>query len=423
LTRFRSPRLLLYSLISTSGVILSLVLGRTDPLLLTLPFLVVLAAAAIAARTRPELKLQITFDRAKALEGEDVEIDIEVATNSGTFQVAFVLDAAMGINITDPPEAVVVGVGSPATMRARIRCRRWGAYRLGGGRLQARDLLSAFVYERVIQPTVDLRVYPRPERLRSLLRPHSLRPSFGSLVSRAAGAGLEFADIREFAPGDQRRHVNWKATARRGRVHVNLFHPEWNSDVVLLVDTFAEVTGDTQSSLELAVSAATSAAIEFIRRRDRVGLLMVGGTIQWLLPGMGVRQLYRIVDRLMQTKLAFSYAWPDAHAIPQRVIPPGALLVALTPLVDRRMSAILLDLRARGHDVAVVEISADALLPATHSHREQLARRLWRLHRSAIRYRFQQAGLPVSVWEPGRPLQIPFLELQRFRRTSRRVHV
>jgi uncharacterized protein (DUF58 family) len=138
---------------------------------------------------------------------------------------------------------------------------------------------------------------------------------------------------------------------------------------------------------------------------------------------MGVRQLYRIVDSLMQTKLAFSYAWPDAQAIPSRVIPPGALLVALTPLADRRMSAILLDLRARGHDIAVVEISAEALLPATHSQREQLARRLWRLHRSAIRYHFQQAGLPVSVWEPGHPLQIPFMELERFRRTSRRVHV
>jgi uncharacterized protein (DUF58 family) len=400
-----------------------LVFGRTLPVLLTCPFLVVLVAAAITARTRPDLELRITVDRAKALEGEDVEIAIEVAINKGSFEVAFLLDPAMGMDVIDPPEAVAVEVGSPATMHGRIRCRRWGVYGLGGGRLQARDLLSAFVHERVVQPTIDLRVYPHPERLRSLLRPHSLRPRFGSLVSRAAGAGLEFADVREFAPGDQRRHVNWKATARRGRLHVNLFHPEWSSDVVLLVDTFAEVTGDTRSSLELAVSAATSAAIEFLRRRDRVGLLTVGGTIQWLLPGMGMRQLYRIVDSLMRTKLAFSYGWSGAEAIPSRVIPPGALLVALTPLVDRRMSAILLDLRARGHDIAVVEISADALLPATHSQREELARRLWRLHRIAIRYRFQQAGLPVSVWEMGRPLQVPFMELQKFRRTSRRVHV
>jgi uncharacterized protein (DUF58 family) len=205
-------------------------------------------------------------------------------------------------------------------------------------------------------------------------------------------------------------------------MHVNLFHPEWSSDVVLLVDTFGDVVGSDQSSLELAVRAATSAAMEFLRRRDRVGLLTVGGTIQWLLPGMGVRQLYRIVDALMQTKLAFSYAWPNAKAIPPRVIPPGALLVALTPLVDRRMSSILLDLRARGIDIAVVEISAESLLPNTANQREQLAHRLWSLHRSAIRYQYQQAGLPVSVWELNRPLQIPFTELKRFRRTSRRAH-
>jgi uncharacterized protein (DUF58 family) len=402
---------------------LSLVLGRPDPLVLTLPFLVVLSAAAITSRTRPDLEVRITLDRAKALEGEDVEIDIEITTSRGTFEVAFVLDPAMDIDVIDAPDAIVVNVGSPVTMHGRIRCLRWGVYRLGGGRLQARDLLSAFVYQRVVLPTIDLRVYPRPERLRSLLRPRSLRPTFGSLVSRSAGEGLEFADIREFAPGDQRRHVNWKATARRGRVHVNLFHPELSSDVVLLVDTFAEVTGDTQSSLELAVSAATSAAIEFLHRRDRVGLLTVGGTIQWLLPAMGIRQLYRIVDSLMQTKLVFSYRWPSAETIPPRVIPPGALLVALTPLVDPRTSTILLDLRARGFDIAVVEISADSLLPTSPNHREQLARRLWRLHRSASRYRFQQAGLHVSVWQPGQPLQIPFMELQKFRRTSRRVHV
>ncbi len=423
MTRFRSPRLLSYSLIFTGGVVVSLVLGRPEPFLLALPFLVVLAAAILAARNRPDLMLRITADRTKALESEYVEINIDVATKQGTFEVAFVLNRVAGIDIADPPQAVVVSVGSRARIHARLRCTRWGAYNLGGGRLQARDLVSAFLYERAIEPTIAIRVYPRPERLRSLVRPHALRPRFGSLVSRAAGAGLEFADIRELAPGDERRHVNGKATARRGRLHVNLFHPEWNSDIVLLVDTFAEVAGISQSSLELAVSAATSAAIGFLRRRDRVGLLTVGGTIQWLLPGMGLRQLYRIVDSLMQTKLTFDYDWPIAESIPRRVIPPGALLVALTPLVDRRMSAILLGLRARGHDIAVVEIPADALLLATHNPRERLARRLWSLHRGVNRYRYQQAGLPVSVWEPGRPLQIPFTELQRFRRTSRRAHV
>jgi len=375
----------------------------------------------LSARTRPDLDVRVTIDRSKALEGEAVEICIAVASRTGIFEVAFLMDPATGIDVVDAPPAVVVRAGSPATMRGRFICQRWGAHILGGGRLEARDPLSAFVYEQSIEPQLALRVYPRPERLRALLRPRVLRPRFGSLVSRAAGAGLEFADIREFAPGDERRHINWKSTARRGRMHVNLFHPEWSSDVVLLVDTFADVVGESRSSLDLAVSATTSAAVECLRRRDRVGLLAVGGTILWLLPGMGTRQLYRIVDSLMQTQVAFSYAWAGAEAIPRRAIPPAALLIALTPLVDRRMSTILLDLRARGHDIAVVEIPADTLLPADVTERQQLARRLWSLHRDAIRHHYRQAGLPISVWEPGRPLQIPFKELQRFRRTSRRV--
>jgi uncharacterized protein (DUF58 family) len=420
-TRFRSPRLLLYSLISSGGVALSLALSRPEPGLIAVPFMVVLGVAFLAARTRPDIDLRITIDRTKALEGDEVEISIAVTVRKGTYEIAFLMDSSADLDVIDPAPVAVVRAGSPATMCGRIRCRRWGAHTLGGGRLQARDPLSAFMHERRIEPTLALRVYPRPETLRSLLRPNVLRSRFGNLVSRAAGAGLEFADIREFAPGDQQRHVNWKSTARRGRMHVNLFHPERSSDVVLLVDTFTDVVGVNRSSLDLAISAATSAAMECLSRRDRVGLLTVGGTIRWLLPGMGIRQLYRIVDSLMQTQLAYSYAWQKAEAIPRRVIQPGTLLIALTPLLDRRMSTILLDLRARGHDIAVVEISVDALLPAAINERELLARRLWSLHRDTTRHHYRQAGLPVSEWQPGRPLQIPFTELQRFRRTSRRL--
>jgi uncharacterized protein (DUF58 family) len=415
--------LLPYSLLVSAGVILSLALGRVEPVLLALPFMVVLAAAALAAGSRPELELRITADRTKVLEGGEIEIDVHVTTRKGIFEVEFVPELSASMDIIDPLHALVVGVGSPGKMHGRFRYRRWGAHRLGGGRLSARDLISAFAYHLEIDPTIPVRVYPRPESLRSLIRPDALQPRLGSLVSRAAGTGLEFADIREFGPGDERRHVNWKATARHGRMHVNLFHPERSSDVVLLVDTFIDVAGDPRSSLELAVSAATSGAMEFLSRRDRVGLLTVGGTIQWLLPGMGIRQLYRIVDSLMRTQLTFSYAWPNTEAIPRHVIPPGALLVALTPLVDPRLPAILLDLRARGHDIAVVEISVQDLLPASGDERERLARRIWSLHRSAIRYRYQQGGLSVALWEPGHPLQVPFSELEKFRRTSRRAHV
>src|SRR2546425_11936274 len=113
----------------------------------------------------------------------------------------------------------------------------------------------------------------------------------------------------------------------------------------------------------------------------------------------------------MQTRLAFPYSWPTTDAIPKRVIPAGALVIALTPLIDRRMPAILGDLLSRGHDIAVGEISASAVLPPPSNQREDLARRLWVLHCEGQRHRLRHMGLAVSSWTPGQSLQMPLFEL------------
>ena len=422
MTRFRSSRLVPYSLIVGGGIALSLALGRVEPGLIATPFLVVLVVAAVLSRSRVHLEVRVSVDRTKALEGDELEFAVQVTSRMGTVEAAFLLDPLPGVDVVDQPPTVLVAAGTTVSTRGRVRCRRWGIHKIGSGRIVARDIASTFVYQQAAESATAVKVYPRPERLRSLLRPHALRPRFGSLVSRAAGAGLEFADIREFQPGDQRRHINWKATARHRRIHVNLFHPEWSSDIVILLDTFSDVAGDEVSSLDLTVRAATSAAIACIGRRDRIGLLVVGREINWLLPGLGTRQLYQIVDSVMQTRLAFTYSLPSTDAIPKRVIPAGALVIALTPLIDRRMPAILGDLLSRGHDIAVVEISAPAVLPPPSNQREDLARRLWVLHREAQRHRLRQIGLAVSAWKPGQSFQMPLMELQRFRRTSRRVN-
>ncbi len=369
MTTFRSPRLLAYVLMVSGGVIVAAAIGRPEPLLIGVPFLVVLAAVGLFGRSRADFEVHITIDRAKVLEGEEIEFEFEVTCRSGRFVVAFLPDLPAAFELVEPPTTTAVSANRPTTMRGRLRCLRWGAHLIGGGTFQARDYVSAFVHRQFIEPTLAVRVYPRPQRLRSVLRPQRLRPRFGSLVSRAAGTGLEFADIREFARGDERRHVNWKATARRNQLHVNLFHTERSSDVVLLLDTFTDVVGDSASSLELGVRAVTSIAMQCLRRRDRVGLLAVGGTMRWLLPGMGSRQLYRIVDSLMLTQLSFNYSWSNLETIPQRALPSSALVIALTPLADRRTLVMLLDLHARGHDMAVVEISADSPPPLDSSSR------------------------------------------------------
>ena len=74
-------------------------------------------------------------------------------------------------------------------------------------------------------------------------------------------------------------------------------------------------------------------------------------------PGTGLVQLYRIVDSLLDTQIVLSYYWKEIDVIPRRTLPPNALVLALSPLLDPRSVGALIDLRARGHDLAVIDVS------------------------------------------------------------------
>jgi len=139
-----------------------------------------------------------------------------------------------------------------------------------------------------------------------------------------------------------------------------------------------------------------------LARRDRVALVSFGGTLDWLTGSAGTGQLYRIVDALIASDVRLSYAWKDVTHLPRRLLPARALVVAFTPLLDPRGIGALLDLRARGYDLAVVEISPLAHAPADEAA-HLLPVRLWRLQREALRARFETLGVPVARWEHRTP--------------------
>ena len=147
---------------------------------------------------------------------------------------------------------------------------------------------------------------------------------------------------------------------------VNERHPERNADVILFLDTFADARAGGRSTLDLAVRATSTLASRYLERRDRVGLVSFGGILRWLTPGMGAGQRYRIVDALLESEIVFNYAWKDVSIIPARTLPPQALVVAVTPLLDDRAVEALADLRARRYDLAIVEVSPCRLRDAGH---------------------------------------------------------
>jgi uncharacterized protein (DUF58 family) len=420
MTRAASPRLHGSAALAALGLLGALAVKRPELAVLAAPFAALLAVGLRASRP-PEVGVWIELARDRAIEGEELELEVELSARTPVDRLELVLVVPPGLEVTggSHPFAVSLAGGEHRSVPLRLHCARWGAYRLGDVRLRARDRFGLLVSEWKVEREVTLRVYPRPELIRDLLRPHRTQAFAGNEAARLKGDGLEYADMRPYEAGDRLRSINWRASARRTQLIVNEFHPERNTDVLLFLDSFAEARVGARSTLDDAVRATATLASRYLERRDRVGLVTFGGILRWLLPGMGHGQRYRLVDALLETGVELNYAWKDANVIPARVLPPHALVIAITPLLDRRSVTALLDLRGRGYDLAVLEVSPEPYVEPGESELDQLAHRLWLLRRAALRARYERLGVAVAQWDDDRPLAAALEGVSAYRRHAR----
>jgi len=421
-TRRATPKLGAYAGLTALGLLAALALGRPELVAVTAPFAVVLVAG-LALADEPRLDARLRLDRERAIEGDELVLSVDLTAGTPAAHLELLVALPDGIVLVDGanPIAIRLARDERRTLDLTLRAARWGGFTIGRVHLRTRDVLRLLVHETTIETPLPLRVYPREEALRRIVAPVETQLSAGNEVARRKGDGIEFADIREFQPGDRIRRVNWRVSARRGGLWVNDAHPERNTDVVLFLDTFVEARGDDASTIDFAVRAAATLAGQYLERRDRVGIVGFGGILRWLLPGTGVVQLYRIAETLIDTEIIINYAWKDIDVMPARTLPPQALVLALTPLLDERAVGALLDLRARGFDVAVVEVSPEPFVPAPDpaDDAEVLAQRIWRLRRDALRDRYRSLGIAVVEWREGTPLQSSLEEVREFRRRIR----
>lgn len=420
MTRSASPRLHGTATLAAVGLLGALALRRPELAVLAAPFAALLALGLQLDRP-PRVRAWLELERERALEGEELvaTLALRAATSVDRLECVLVLPHGISVASGEHPLAVSLAAGEDRDLEVPVLCERWGAYTLGDIRLRARDRLGLVTSEWRVERPTTLRVYPRPELVRELVRPLRTQVFSGNEVSREKGDGLEYADTRLYAPGDRLRSINWRASARRSHLVVNEFHPERNADVILFLDSFAEARGGGRGTLDDAVRATATLAERYLERRDRVGLVTFGGVLHWLLPGMGLHQRYRIVDAVLETDVELNYAWKDANVIPARVLPPQAVVIAISPLLDVRSITALADLRARGYDLAIVEVSPEAYAEPGEDELDRLAHRLWTLRRAALRARYQRLGVPVARWDETRPLAAALEEVTRYRRHAR----
>jgi uncharacterized protein (DUF58 family) len=414
-TRSAAPKLAAYAGFAAAALLAALVLRRPELVVLAAPFALALAGG-LALAERVPIRISVRVEPERALEGDELVATLELCADRPVERVDVQLVVPPGLwPLAPAARALRLEAGVPRVLELPLRADRWGGYALGQVELRTHSPLGFLREEGSVREPAAVRVYPGEAEVRRLLTPRDTQSSSGNEVARVKGDGIEFADIRPFVAGDRIRRINWRASARRGDLWVNEAHPERNTDVILFLDSFAEARLGGRGTLDLAVRAAAAMAGQYLARRDRVGLVGFGGILRWLLPGSGIVQAYRIADALLDTEIVFSYAWKDVEILPRRTLPPQALVLALSPLLDERGVSALLDLRARGYDLAVVDVSPLPFAPPG-PQLDELAHRVWRLQRDALRYRYERAGVAVAEWREGEPLQVAIEEVRSYRR-------
>lgn len=414
----RSPLVLALSALTGWCVFLGVLADQPEFFVIALP----LIGALLSARSplpSANVGTAVALSATRVCEGDSLTATLTINCSAPIPLLEIMLVLPPNIGLISGSNRLLVGVrpGEDIERTFHLRAVARGRCRLGRLHLRVSDLSGLAVRESEADASVVVEAYPARLSVRHL--PHPLRPrsAFGNYLSPRLGDGLEPGDIRPFVAGDRIRHVNWRASLRLGRLHVTQYHQEHNADVVLLLDTYAEAGGPGATTLDASVRAAAAIAATYLSRRDRVGLVELGGQLRWIRPTSGRKQLESVLRALVPADVTFTYVVRHLDVVPPRVLPPRALVIAISALLDKRFVAALQDLAARRFDVFVLAISPIEVTrrALASSAVMDLACRLAAAERHVMLDDLRQSGLSIVDWDPMEPLQETLAAFGRWR--------
>lgn len=276
---------------------------------------------------------------------------------AGTFQRGIGAEAELDHRITTsllPYQRV--------TWRYRVRCRARGYHRIGPVRMRSGDMFGLTSAEHSVNDVDYLLVYPRIVDLERLMMPWE-RP-----LGESRGRRLiqddpsRFVGLRDYLPSDPLKRIDWKATARHGKVEARIYEPAATRHMLIALNARtgdAAWQGSNRRLFERAVTVAASVA-EFAQREDYTFSLVSNAiasySSKWMSvpPGSGRLQLESVLESLAMAGPFWVTELSSILRTETDVLESRATVVLVTALLS---TAVLLEtegIRRRGHRVIVI---------------------------------------------------------------------
>jgi uncharacterized protein (DUF58 family) len=175
------------------------------------------------------------------------------------------------------------------------------------------------------------------------------------------GFSVEFAEHRQYMPGDEFKHVDWKVYAKTDRFYVKQFEEETNLKAYLLLDCSGSMDYKSTGISKFEYASYLAAALSYllVRQRDAVGLVTFDAQIRAYFPPRSVKSyLYELLQHLEKIKPAEkTHISQTLHQMAERIKRRG-LIILLSDLLDRPEEILsgLQHFRHRNHEVLVFHI-------------------------------------------------------------------
>lgn len=396
-----SPLTLAISSCAVAALAAAVIASRWQLIAFAAPLLGVLASVNWQP-SAPTIRVRAQPASQRCFEGEQARLTAWATPEAAGAQVDLSVSShpAMRVDVVGLDTAFP---GSRKTVAAIAE--RWGRYpiRAQVGVTARGGLLSGTGVAEV----AEIDVFPLTPPQSTPIPRTELLDRLGTHLTRHIGRGVEYADIRAYVPGDPLRAVNWPVSARRRSLHVTQRLTDRAADVVVLVDTYAQPRGPATEATERTVRGAAQVVQTALRNGDRAGIVALGDRRpRWLGADIGHRQFYRVLDAVLGAGgadgAAGAFETTTGTLAPRAAVPPGAVVVAFSTLLDTEFTLALIDLRKRGHFVLAVDV-----LPGSpfEDAPDPLVTRMWQLQRSTMYRDMATVGVDVVPWPQDQPLE------------------
>jgi len=289
-----------------------------------------------------------------------------------------------------------IGVRAQGTRQwlAKVTLVRRGSYRLGALRVRTGDPFGLFSSEMLVGQATWVVVFPKVHALPNWRLPPSPVDGTSPAKRRLETSTPLVSTVRPYVYGDAINRIHWLSTARHGELYVKEFDLEQTADLWLLLDLdrAAHAGQGDGSSVETAVSATASIAVQTLGANRAVGLTVSSRRQHVLTPDRGTRVEQKILHTLANVQADGSQPLAEVvlNVMPQ--LRRGMTLCIVTGSTDREWVRALATLRRRGVGVVTVLLDRASFSGATEESSAELG---------AVRHALAEYGVQHYLLQNG----------------------